>query len=491
MSPTRAMSSTALNSPSPPEIPRRPPIRLWQALLIVLIVGGVVRVLATASLSLIIQNDSVEYLKYTRAILAGDFAPPRPDRTPGYPALLALVFATFGPSPTALLAIQHALGLCGCLLLAWATAVRSGPLAGAFAGTLAATDPWLLCFESYAMTEAPSTVFVLAATAVVLIPTRRRLIWGGVLGLLLAALCLIRPTFQVIVPFFALAFALDGGGGWRDRTVRLSAVLAALAIGLAPWLLFQRATQGEARLSFGNGAHLFSGVARVGLVKEDYPLPPDVQAAYAPYAGKPMGDVAFWNFCWRIEGHSRNEALLRAWSLASIRVSPAEYARCVLHAAAWQLNFSMDGGPLDWHELHDIVNRVAREGDGVQYDPGAVNPLLDQLNHSTAGGPLRPLLDRIGRKSPRGVPQVPLLACALIVAGICVFRRNSALALILLGSLAFLAAHAAFLFPNGRYQLPTWILWYMTPALLIQWSFKALLARRVHAAAPSASIRKS
>jgi hypothetical protein len=458
--------------------PCRPLIRLRTALLVVLLVGATLRIPATYSLTLIIQNDSVEYLRTAWDIAHG--VPPafRPDRTPGYPLLLAGIFATLGCSPVILLAVQHALGLGACLLLTWATAARSSALAGMIAGLLAALDPWTLTFESYAMTELPSAVVLIAIAATMLVPIRRPLLRSALLGLLLAVACLIRPTFQVLAPFCIVGLALAATRTWKPTLAAAACSLAVLALGLLPWLLIQRATHGQVRLALGNGAHFFSGVGRMGLLDEQYPLPPDIRAAYQPFAGKPLGDVEFWTFQWKVDGLGRSEGVLRDWALASIRARPREYARCVMHAVLNQLNYAMESSPINWPELAEMAERVGEEGSGVQYDPSGPQPVLDKLQHETYGGFLHGPLRYVSRRIPRGVPQIPLAFCALVVCAIAALRRDAALVGLLLGTFAFLAAHALFLFPNGRYQFPTWLLWYMTPALLAQWTVVWLRRRR-------------
>ncbi len=444
-------------------------LTVGRALLIVLLTGGALRVLATATLSLIITNDGTDYLWFAEQILNGSWQPARPDRTPGYPALLAGCLAMFGPSPVAMLAVQHALGLGAALLLTWALARKANPWCGLFAGLCAAIDPWLLTFESYVLSETPATLAMAAIAALVLLPVKRPWLRAFALGLSLAAACLVRPTFQVVAPFAAIGLALSASPGLLRRVALIAVSAAACVLGLAPWLLVQQHYHGRAALSFGTGAHLFSGVARLGLLDEQYAVPMEIRDAYAPYAGRPMGDGDFWAFCWTVGGLERSEHVLRAWAVASIRAAPRRYAGHVLEALGWQLNYPLPGSPVSWNELGESVGRLAREGDGRQYAPGPPSATLDGLNRATRGGPLRPLLTCVAEHAPRGMPQVGLGVCCVAALLWAVCRRDWATAGILLGLLAFVGMHALFLFPNPRYALPVWVVWYLVPPLLACW----------------------
>ncbi len=466
-------------------------LSVGRAILIVLLVGGVVRAVATATLSLIITNDGTDYLWFAEQILGGSWQPARPDRTPGYPAILAGCLGLFGLSPVALLALQHALGLGAALLLTWALARKANPVCGLFAGLCAALDPWLLSFESYVLSETPATLAMAAIAAVVLLPVRRAWLRAVALGFILAAACLVRPTFQIVAPFAAVGLALSAAARLLPRVALVAVSAAACVIGLTPWLLVQHHYHGRAALSFGTGAHLFSGVARLGLLDEhvlasveirDAPssvapvsdrrsvvLPTEIRDAYAPCAGRPMGDGEFWAFCWKVGGLERNERALRDWAVASIWAAPQRYAGGVLQAIGWQLNYPLPGSTMNWDELGETVARLVREGDGRQYEPGPPSATLDGLNHQTRGGPLRPVLKRVADGAPRGVPQIALAGCSAAALLWAARRRDGAVACLLLGSAAFVGMHALFLFPNPRYALPAWIVWYFVPPLMGYW----------------------
>jgi len=453
-----------------PRYSPHPWFRLHHALLLVLLLGGVVRIAATASLSLIITNDGTDYLDFAQRILDGNWQPARADRTPGYPALLAAIVALFGPNPVAVLAVQHALGLGAALLLTWTVSRVADPVAGAVTGLCVALDPYILTYESYLLTEGLTVPAIAGLAAATLLPTRRRWLRAAALGVALAMACLLRSTFQTLAPFCVLGWLLATRPGVKASLGLVAVVVLAAGAVLAPWLAAQHASRGRAALSFGTGAHLFSGVARLGLVDESYALSPEAKAAYAPFAGRPMSDGDFWRFAWSVDGLQSGEPLLRDWALASIRAQPLRYAEMVLHALGWQLNCPLPRSPLVWAELDEAAARLARDGDGRQYEPGPTpNAALEALNRETAGGPIRALLDRLVRHARRGLPQVPLFLAASVLCVWALKRRDIAIAGLLLGTFAFVAMHALFLFPNPRYAMPAWACWYLAPPVLVYW----------------------
>lgn len=472
-----SVAETANSAPPPPVS-----IPLHRILVIVVLVGGVIRLLMLASLPLIVTNDGTEYAYMAHELGEGRLTVARPDRTPGYPAMIAAVHWVMGEGAVPVRIMQHVLGLAACAVLAWAAARISGPIAGLATGLLAALDPWLIGFECYLLTETPATAGFVLLAAMAIAPARRPMLRCVLVGLALAALCLVRPSFQIVVPFLLAAAAFPGAGvSWRALR-RLGIGGVAFIAGVAPWAVYNYQTSGNFALARGSGAHLFSGVARVRLLDESFELPAEVLAAYAPYAGKPMYDAQYWAFCNAIGGLYGNEPLLKSWAIASIRADLRRYFAAVGHAAIWQLNTALGGSPIDDGELREYMLRLTHDGEGRQYEGGEGVVYLEAKKQSVEGGAVRSVLRSIYSHAPRAWPQVPLAAAALLLLFVAAIRRQAALFWVLAATFAFVAFHALFLFPNARYALPMWIFWYLAPAVIVQWGVVGIVRWRTRAA---------
>lgn len=440
---------------------------LRHALLTVAIVAALVRLVCMSTLSLVMTNDSVEYLHWGERMSRGDFEtmPHRVDRTPGYPLLIAANFALFGVGPLGIVVMQHAFGFGLSMLVAWIACVRGSPAWGTFAGLMCTLDPWLLTFERFALTEIAATLFAVLVASVVLLSSRITLPRSLLLGLLLGFSMLLRPSFQVFAPFVILGWTLAAWSGWRRGVTHLGAASAAAALVVGPWMWRYHAAHGSWTLSGGSGAHLWSGVARVGMQKEDFRLPEDVRGAYSPFSGKPLDDGAFWSFCYQIDGLGRREPLLKQWALASIAADPERYLRYAAYAVLWQLSYYPESGPIRNDERRWYVDRLARGADGVQYE-GAYDPLLAKLNLRTEGGLVRRFFGGVADRMVPGLPQIPIAIGAVLLLLAALLRRDFAAAGLYGGSIAFVLVHAAFLFPNSRYAMPMWTVWYITLSIV-------------------------
>lgn len=465
------------------------PSRRWtlgQALLTVAIVAALVRLVCMSSLSLVMTNDSVEYLHWGERISRGDFEtmPFRVDRTPGYPLLIAANFALFGISPLGLVVMQHVFGFGLSMLVTWIACVRGNPAWGTFAGLMCTLDPWMLTFERFALTEITATLCAVLAASLVLLSPRVTLPRSLLLGLLLGFALLVRPSFQVFAPFVLLGWSLAAWNGWRRGAAHLAATASVMLLTIAPWVWRYHAAHGSWTLSGGSGAHLWSGVARVGLQKDGFPLPEDVRRAYAPFAGKPLDDGAFWTLCYQIDGLGKREPLLKEWALASIAADPERYLRYAAYAVLWQLSYYPEAGPIRNDERRWYVDRLARGTDGVQYE-GASDPLLAKLNLRTEGGAVRRFFGAVADRMVPGFPQIPVAIGAVLLLFAAIVRRDFAAAGLYAGSIAFVLVHAAFLFPNSRYAMPMWTIWYVTLSVIPAAVISTL--RRMRAKGPSSA----
>jgi len=73
-----------------------------------------------------------------------------------------------------------------------------------------------------------------------------------------------------------------------------------------------------------------------------------------------------------------------------------------------------------------------------------------------------------GSGALRGLPQIPLFLCALGGCGLALLRREWSVAVLLFGTLVFVAAHVALLMPLTRHALPAWTLWYVALAYVLR-----------------------
>src|ERR1044071_5503911 len=150
--------------------------------LLALALARAVRIWCFLAVPLVITNDGAGYLAWGLELAKGQAAHIPPYRTPGYPGFLAALFALFGPGPHVVAAAQHLLVALACAALALIISRASRPAWGLALGALAALDPMVLGFTSYALSEQLSLVLLTAAAAVAILLTARPLLAAPVLG---------------------------------------------------------------------------------------------------------------------------------------------------------------------------------------------------------------------------------------------------------------------------------------------------------------------
>jgi hypothetical protein len=131
----------------PPTLAREALRRAIPVIAIVTLAGTVFRLAMIAALPLIVTPDGSwapdgkGYLVWAQTLLnRGDFAGPAV-RTPGYPALLAGVYALLGVSGPSVLIAQHLMGLATVALITLMAARIAGPWTALATGLLAASIP--------------------------------------------------------------------------------------------------------------------------------------------------------------------------------------------------------------------------------------------------------------------------------------------------------------------------------------------------------------
>ena len=159
-------------------------------------------------------------------------------RPPGYPTLMAAVWAVTGRDLLPLRIVESLIGAFSVWLLARAGMRHFGTTGGVVAGALAAVHPVLALLPSTEYSENSLVTLMIGAGACLLnaidAPGRALRWWGGA-GLLLGLACLWRPNTVLFVPGLLLtaAFVLA-----RQRRPVLAPVLVcglAMIVILGPW----------------------------------------------------------------------------------------------------------------------------------------------------------------------------------------------------------------------------------------------------------------
>lgn len=432
---------------------------------LVVVIAVAVRLWFLSSLPLIITNDAVGYLHWGEQLSNElSFAMIPAVRTPGYPLFLGGVFALCGVSAVAVLVAQHLLGCLTAALVTWTAARRVGGRWAVLPGLVFALDPWLLAAANFALTETLSIALVMSATAMIL-GARRPGVWQAIaLGLLLGAACMVRPAFQIIVPFFVLAWAVKillTSRRWARALIALALSGAAAAAVMTPWVRFNKQRQVDG-VAEGYSVFVFKGLLRFGLLDLDYPIEPEIREAFAAYREKrPTWDEMRALVNEHLGGFNGRTDLIRPWIRASILARPGDYLRHCGYTLCWQLNHFSKSFPqpgkesfLDW-----TLRRLARDGDGLQFTGDPEHLGMQRFIVHGQDGLLRRLLGWLETHSGNGAPQFAIFAAALLATGLSLLRRDWPLLLVLAGTLAFTLAHVMMLFPVDRYLMPMWPIW--------------------------------
>lgn len=463
--------------------------RRYRPLLVVVVVALLTRCWAAGSLPLLITPDGVWYLRWgVQLAEVGGFESIPAIRTPGYPLFLAGLFTLFSVNPVVVLLAQHLLSIISAGVLTWTAGRVTRPVLGLVPGLLFVLDPWLFAIESYALSETLCAFLVILAASVVLLGRRPFALWGLTLGLLLGAMCLVRPACQVLVPFFVLAWALRCSGTWRRLLTGLLLVVIGFGGPTVPWLLHKR-QRGQTGIASGYAVMQFRGLAKFGLLDYDFRPPAELDPrglCAAPEVQKLLeemqGDYPTWrqvdalmtalggahrDGSWQIDGD-----LLAGWNGASLSRRRAGFLKHMAYTACWQLNWFPSFAPnphRNW--INWSIQRLAQDGNNVHVRGGAQRWSIEIFEMHSRGGPLRTVLAWIYEYMPGGVPQVPIFLLAGVATLTALVRRNWPLGLLFGGTIAYFAAHVPTLVPVARYAMPVWPVWQLAvivaPVLLI------------------------
>ncbi len=148
-------------------------------------------------------------------------------RAPGYPYLLAAVYATTGPDVPAARLLSAVLGSLSVGLTTLIGCALAGPGAAVIAGLLLACYPAGLFFDGMLLSASFDTLLLVAALFLLLAALQakpsRIPAWAGALGLTLGLATITRPTLAVLLPVALLFLHFRAA----RRSWRAVAVLAA------------------------------------------------------------------------------------------------------------------------------------------------------------------------------------------------------------------------------------------------------------------------
>lgn len=449
------------------------------------LVVGVVALLPRLALlyqsPLVITNDGVLYTHWAWAVSHGQWPAVPSYRTPGYPLLVAGVFAVAGVEPLAVHAVQRLLGvLTACVVAVVAAAIvkrgrRPGlelPV-GILCGMIPALDPRPMALEGFMLSE---TLGVFLAVVLLALPmglVRFRawhVVWvAAVAGLL----CLTRPAFQVAVPLVLLAVVLlPGPARPRTRFVTLLAGVAVFFATIGPWLVFNH-RRGVGGMGEGGGAVLWLGLAMAGRLDTSLAPTPELAAEYERIVGDNPHPGTLHEYVFSIGTFERDDvrAQISGWAIRSVREHPGDYAAGVLHAALWQCDYLPRWSDPPDHETRWFVRRVAvdanHRGPGSNFNfEGEPDPLVRQLSMDRPSRGVAWVFNAWASQRHNGAWTLLLLVSAMAAGVACLVRRRWSLALLLAASGAVFALHAALVSPYGRYSMPVWMVWSVAPAVL-------------------------
>jgi 4-amino-4-deoxy-L-arabinose transferase-like glycosyltransferase len=300
-----------------------PDVRRWLPLIMGLAVG--LR-LALGWMHPFTFPDWADYDALARALVAhqpyetgGNIA----TRMPGYPLLVAAIYAICGTDAQRAVAVVQAFLGGGVVLITYLMGRRVSPSVGLVAAALVAVDPLSVGFSAALLTETPFTLCFMAALWVCVRNMeetrfgRTTVLRWAVLGVLWGAAVYLRAS-----ALWAIA-PLAGWTAWRNGRMPLGwrvglpfAAIAVVLVMLMPWLMrnYRHFHSGPLRLTTLEGISFYESVypeADGGPRQDKIALPADMQRM----------DEAQRNDEWSRRGwHSVREDPLRIAKLAVIKM---------------------------------------------------------------------------------------------------------------------------------------------------------------------------
>jgi len=252
----------------------------------------------------------------------------------GYPALLGLAYAVFGPRPVVAMWVNAVLGSLA-VFAAQRSVIRYGSRRRAsIAALLLALHPGLVFYTPALMTEGVSAEMLVVATWLSLLAGSSRASrgWLVALGVCLGGLCLVRPQLLLMAPIFGFFSLSASEPRYGVRLVRASIVTGiALAVCL-PWTLRNCARMDRCVFVSANGGwNLLIGSA------------PEANGAWIPIEGASVPVP-----CRNVFGEAEKDRCFGQAGLANIRRSPLSFVQLIPRKLS--VTFDYFGAP--GHYLH-------------------------------------------------------------------------------------------------------------------------------------------
>ena len=226
----------------------------------------------------LIEGDAAGYWDLARHLSRGeDFAiydPPRyVERMPGFPLFLAGGMKLFGERPLPIRLMLALVGTTACGLVYLLGRELVDHSTGLMACLLAAISPSFVVFSVLFLSETLFAATLLASLiafarlakaglkADTIGAPRRRIGLAAVAGLLAGVATLVRPTWLLVAPGFAIVWALAPGNR-KERLVPALALLSGLAAAMAPWTMRNYQVTGHfIPTTLWVGASLYDGIS--------------------------------------------------------------------------------------------------------------------------------------------------------------------------------------------------------------------------------------
>jgi 4-amino-4-deoxy-L-arabinose transferase-like glycosyltransferase len=227
----------------------------------------------------LIEGDAGGYWQLAQHLVRGeDFAiydPPRyVERMPGFPLLLAAGMKVFGERLLWLRMLLALVGTAACGLVYCLGRELFDPTVGLIACLLASVSPMFVVFSVLFLSETFFALGLLASVLAVVklvragtqsestVASRRLAAWAVIAGLLAGGATLIRPTWILVAPVFAVVY-LFAPRDRKDRFVTAALLLAGLSVALAPWTIRNyRLTGHLVPTSLWVGPSLYDGLSK-------------------------------------------------------------------------------------------------------------------------------------------------------------------------------------------------------------------------------------
>ena len=292
---------------------------MFSALLVRLVVASM------AGLGHPFVGDEGDYAKAASSLAQGHgFAidgVPTARRLPGWPALLAPVFAMLGPDPRVARVFSCVLGATLTLPLGLVAFRIGGRRAACWAASAAALFPPLVLYSTQALSETP-TVLWFAVSLLLLFESRIRStpVLFVLAGFALGMSCLTRGTMLAFAPAAMIAMIVAPSDGLRRALGSAGLLACGLGIVLLPWVARNREVMGQATLSTQSLTQLWQGAhpGATGRNRVDWPA---TKVRISQLGGAGEVEVS------RVMGGEATEF---------IRENPAEFARLGM-IKAWEL----------------------------------------------------------------------------------------------------------------------------------------------------------